>query len=105
MQLGEHLRCEDILAKHTVVFFLTILITHTKIFLSIAGLGFLHHGTDIQHRTLLVFPDTMQDSIAAHLNQRYRMDADHQTVMQLIALDHLQGTGLVGVAAIERIAQ
>jgi hypothetical protein len=33
------------------------------------------------------------------------MDADHQGVVTFVFLDHLQGTGLVGVATVERVAQ
>ena len=53
----------------------------------------------------LVFPSTMENAVTAHLSQRDRMDADHQAVIALIFLHHLQGTRLVGVTTIKRIAQ
>ena len=33
------------------------------------------------------------------------MDADHQRVMPLVFLHHLEGTGLIGITAIKRITQ
>ena len=41
----------------------------------------------------------------AHIGQRDAVDAHHQRVVTLILLNQLQGAGLVGVAAVDRVAQ
>ena len=59
MQLGEDLWSKDILTEDAVVLFLTIFVSDTEEILCIAGLGFLDHRTDIEHRAVLVFPHTV----------------------------------------------
>ena len=105
MELGKDLRGEDILPKDAVIFFHTVFITYPKEFLRIAGLGFLVHRSHIENGVILVFPDTREDAIVTDLSKGYGMDGDHQGIITLVFLDHLEGTGFVGVTAIEGIAQ
>ena len=54
---------------------------------------------------LLVFPHTAKYAVVADVGQRYGMNADHQLVVTLVLFNHLQRAGLVGLAAVERVAQ
>ena len=105
MQLGKDLRGKDILTKDAIILLLTILVAHTQKLLGITGLGFLQHRRDIEKGAGLVLPDTVKNTIAAHFSKRDGVNADHQRVATLIFLDHLERTGLVGVAAIKGITQ
>ena len=96
MQLGKDLRREDILAKDTIVLFLTLLVADTQELLGITGLWLLVHHRDIEDGPILVLPDTRENAIMTDIRQGNRMDTDHQTIVTLILLYQLQGTGFVG---------